>query len=374
MAARHESKAPRPGILDGSMLDPLAVPLPLFRDSPNESRCPVRHPLLDEIKQPAREPRQDWIRRDKRVELVSMQDQQPDSMIVVNVLIQYIHADHVADDVNWPVVIAAAQMVKIRSDPCCGESPSRQAKWRFFSLLKLMSSKMSPFMTSWSQCSTAQIKNSSSSLAWQTSLLGAIADDQAVVMRSPGTPVRFQAFHALAPLYVVIEMSRENARSSPRGNRFSVFKPVPVPPATPRRSSILYNLEQIQSPRRAGLQRRLSATGRPLYVSTRSIFRPLPRMAGKSSSARSISAGSDQGSPVKRLPCASTIRTGRPSPFEEYSRRYEAAVQRPLQAARYQAEHPTRRCWRDRRRRPRRAMASAIQQRSPPRPPPHRMK
>ena len=53
VAAGHEPKAAAAGIFDGPMLDQLAVPLPPLRDSPDPSRGPVRHPLLDEIKHPA---------------------------------------------------------------------------------------------------------------------------------------------------------------------------------------------------------------------------------------------------------------------------------------------------------------------------------
>ena len=85
----------------------LAVSLPLLGDSPDESRRPVRHPLLDEIKHPAGDAGQQRIGGDESVELVSMQDQEPDAMIVVDVLVLDIDADHVADDVDRPVVVAA---------------------------------------------------------------------------------------------------------------------------------------------------------------------------------------------------------------------------------------------------------------------------
>ena len=78
MAARHEPETPAAGIFDGPALDQLAVPLPSLRDPPNPSSRPVRHPFLNEIKDAAGDFRQPGIGGDERVELVAVQDQEPD--------------------------------------------------------------------------------------------------------------------------------------------------------------------------------------------------------------------------------------------------------------------------------------------------------
>ena len=78
VAAGDEAEAAAAGIFDRPALDELAVPLPPLRDPPDASRGPVRHPLLDEIEDPAGDFGQPGIDRDERVELVAVQDQELD--------------------------------------------------------------------------------------------------------------------------------------------------------------------------------------------------------------------------------------------------------------------------------------------------------
>ena len=53
VAAGHEPITLTPGILDGPLLDELAVPLPLLGDPPDPAGRPVRGPLLDAVEDPA---------------------------------------------------------------------------------------------------------------------------------------------------------------------------------------------------------------------------------------------------------------------------------------------------------------------------------
>ena len=107
MAAGHETKAVAAGVFHGTTLDELAVPLPPLGNPANPASCPVRHPFLNEIEDAARELRQPGIGRGEGIKLVAVEDQEPNPVIVINVFVEDLDADDVADDVDRSIVVAA---------------------------------------------------------------------------------------------------------------------------------------------------------------------------------------------------------------------------------------------------------------------------
>src|SRR5262249_38745645 len=121
VAAGDMSEAAAPRILDRPALDELAVPLPSLRDPPDPAGGAMRHVLLDVIEEAAGNLGQAGVGRRERVELIPVEDQELNPMVVVDVLVQDLDADDVADDVGRPIVVATdpdqAEIVAVRVAP-----------------------------------------------------------------------------------------------------------------------------------------------------------------------------------------------------------------------------------------------------------------
>src|SRR5262245_6248882 len=81
----------------------------------------MRHPDLDEVEDPASNFREPGIAGGEVVELISVQDQELDLLVVEYVVVQDRYSDDVADDVDWPVMIAThpsqPEIVSVRISP-----------------------------------------------------------------------------------------------------------------------------------------------------------------------------------------------------------------------------------------------------------------
>ena len=170
VTAGHEPEAAAGGILGSTPHDQLAVALPPLGDPANPSGGAVGHEFLDEVKDPAGDLGQPGIVGDDGVELVAVQDQELDLAIVEDVFVEDIDAHDVADRVGGAVVIAPnphdpdVVAVGVAADDLqTGEMPLREP------LEVEIIEDIAVDRKRW-LCSTAQVKNSSRSFAWQTSL------------------------------------------------------------------------------------------------------------------------------------------------------------------------------------------------------------
>ena len=92
------------------------------------------HPFLNEIKDAACNLGQPRIGRRERVELVAVKDQESDLVIIVNVFIEDLDSDNVADDVDGAIMVASnpdeAEVIAVRvatNDLETSEMPFRQS-------------------------------------------------------------------------------------------------------------------------------------------------------------------------------------------------------------------------------------------------------
>src|SRR5262249_33170554 len=103
----HIAEPSAPGVIHGPALDELAIPLPSFGDPPDPSGGAVRHVLLYVVEDPAGDLRHQGITCGEFVELVAMQNEEPDLMVVVDILVKDLDSNNMADDVGRPIMIAA---------------------------------------------------------------------------------------------------------------------------------------------------------------------------------------------------------------------------------------------------------------------------
>ncbi|MFO0892218.1 MAG: hypothetical protein U0790_24155 [Isosphaeraceae bacterium] len=110
----------------------------LLIPEPDPARRVVGHQFLDEIEQPAGEVGQEWIVGDDRVELIAVEDQEPDLAVVVDV-VEDLDAHDVADRLGSGRRDCRAPRWATRrsSRSLFRRMTFRQAKCRLVSRLKL---------------------------------------------------------------------------------------------------------------------------------------------------------------------------------------------------------------------------------------------